>query len=267
MEQPRIAKSIETLVVRQKQPIALNLRNYFTPKSEMAFNMVGEKPHWLELNTKTGSLTGVSPTVQRKQDFYFAIEASNEAGKIKQNFIISVVTEEFLESLNRVLLELSLRKRYMLPVTDIPISHELMEFLYEFLLNNDHDGALFAAIEEQAKELGTEFKSDPPSYDEFKAVVKELNPGIEEQMAKDFGENHFLTQTELSNHDFRNLVRQGGQETGTVPIAVWNYMAAADYVNWSSVHNVLDSAADKLIDLKHNIEDTLAHRPGPGKGR
>lgn len=265
MEQPRIAKSIETLVVRQKQPITLNLRHYFTPKSGVAFAMVGDKPHWLELDSQTGVLEGISPTVQRKQDFYFAVEASNSAGKIKQYFIISVVTEEFIESLNRALTELSLRKRYMLPITDIPISHELLEFLYEFLLDADRDGALFAMMEEQAAERDMTFKSDPPSYDEFKSLVKELNPGIEEQMDKDFGEKHFLTQVELSNHDFRNLARQGGQETGSIPIAIWNYLAAADYHNWSHVSNVLDRSSMECAEKIHQAQDALDHLPAPGR--
>lgn len=248
MEQPRIAKSINNVVVRQKQPFNVRLNQFFTGQGNIQYRLVGNVPHWISLGSSGRTLTGVSPMVARRQDFYLTIEAYNEAGATRQNVIVSVVTEEFLESLNRALLELSLRKRYVLTDMGIPKNHELLEFLYEFLLDADKDGNFFEMIEEKAKELDIELKSDPASYEEFKQIVERLNPDIETQLVEDFGEKHFLAQLELDNIELRNAVRQGGQKEGVVPIVVWNYLAAADQHVWSAVHNVLDSAAERIIE-------------------
>ena len=264
---PVVKKVIKSFMVRQNQWVAVALSQYFSPAKGVSYRIVSHCPSWLTLDPNAGNLEGAAPLVKKKQDFYLTVEAYNQQGSARQTFMISVVSEDFLQSLKRALEELTLKKRFYFPFEETTEHHELLEYLYEFLLENDLSGEFIETLELEAAREEIKFTSDPPTYEEFKTLVTALNPGIEDQLAQDFGDDYILNKMQVTNEEFRNACRQGGQALGSHVIPIWNYLAAADYHVWSAVYNVLDSAAEYVADLRQDALDNIQHKQMKGPRR
>lgn len=261
---PQIGEQLASRMVRQKQPVCLNVQKGFIPREgDVQYELVGNQPSWLMLDATTGVLTGLSPAVQRKQQFLVTLRAFNPQGEAIQRFFIDVVSEEFFESYHRCLLELTLRKQIYFPFDHHSLSHDLLEYIFEYFNQSD---ALdfFDLLHEKAEDLGLEVK-EKADYADFKKVVNELNPDVdmEQQLRENYGKLDPLIFAELSNKDFRNLFRQGGQPQGAIPIAIWNYLSAPDQHVWSAMHNVLDSAAEQVYELKTENKEAYVHSLTP----
>jgi hypothetical protein len=259
---PRIQKLLGEQAVRQKQVFSFSVKRAFWPRDgSLRFELIGQPPHWITIDTRTGVISGFAPPTVYDRQHLLTVKAYNEYGEESQHFFLRVVATDVVEDMaHRLQLMLNKKyKNYYRFGAMHPYVHDSLEYIFEYFMNSDNPELFLAKLKENAKkhniDLGEEI-----SYEDFKKVAKAIDSQIEKKIQTALGDQHIAALAELSNAEFVNLFRQGSQPLGVHAIPVWNYLAAADRHNFSSVSNVLDASAEAIVELRretaeHNIEE------------
>ena len=259
-KKPRVFKKIDSCSVQAGHSVYIDIKTAFLPNDgSLNFKLTAASPDWLYADKKDLCLKGDAPLTKQGRRYVVAIEASNEFGKTTQRFYIRVTRIPAVDALANTLLSSFDLPDYHYLHGNNPYVHELLEYLYGYFQASIHDDAFNKLIKENAEELGIEISSES-SYEDFKKVIKQLNPSVEEDLKKRFS-GHMLLEEGINNTDFRNLFRQGSQPLGTYPLAVWNYLAAPDRYDWSHTSNVLDEASEASQEIKEeNKEENTSNK-------
>jgi hypothetical protein len=263
--QPRILRIIATKIVRRGKFFRFSVRKTFEPQtSSMQYELVGEIPKWLNIDTRSGIVSGKAPMVLHDQQYLVMVSASNETGSIQQRFSIKVVCTDIVEEMAHRLMEMLSLSHQLYPFPDEnPNKPSLLAYIYEYFVNSDEKNVFLQLLQEHAEKLGIVLSAEL-SFRDFKKIVTALSANIEQILLTAIDANLLQTLAELDNVDFHRLFRQGSQPLGAIAIPVWNYLAAPDRYNFSAVGNVLDSAAEAVSKLRNeNIQDQNTHKPTP----
>ena len=250
-KKPRVEKLLKTRVVRSQKIFRFSIKKGFSPKDgSLRYSLIKKPPNWIIINPKKGIISGMAPKVLNDRKFLITIKAENEHGPaVTQQFFIKVVLADVIDEIaNRLMLILNLRKEKRF--SDLH-AHErtMLEYLYEVLMASDDRATFIDEMEKKAEKHGINIDEEP-SLEDFIAVAEAVNPNIEQHIREELGNDHVLTNVELNNVEMTRLFRQGSQQLGMVSRPIWNYFAAIDRHNWSSVVTVLDAAAEAVIKLR-----------------
>lgn len=260
---PRIQKILTQKVVRQKQPFRFSIKQGFWPlDGSLRFELIGEYPHWLTIDIRTGVISGFAPPTIFDRQHLLAVKAYNEYGEEIQHFFLKVVATDVIEDMaNRLKLILTPKYKHYRFGSMHPYVHDPLEYIFEYFMNSDNPELFLAKLKENADKLKIRL-SDKITYDDFKKVAKTMTPEIEKEIQKILGAEHIATVAELNNVDFHRMFRQGSQPLGAHAIPVWDYLGTPDQHNLSEVRTVLDSSAEAIIELRRaTIEDNIKHTP------
>lgn len=256
---PYVIKPIPSKVIRQKRVFKLALGKYFAPKDEsLSFALLGHVPKWLFIDGRTGILSGVAPIVTHTVQVLVTVEAKNTEGGVSQSFHLKIVNTEFFDAITESLINtLTPRNRLYRfnHLDELPRRHDLLEYIFEFLMKDENQKQFLNSLKEKAAKLNIKTEKNP-NYTDFVAVVTAVNPGYEKLLEQQISEKHLARMAEISRIELRNAFRQGSQPTGSIVPEVLNEIGIVDYVNISDNHagfgkTILDAAADGLIELRH----------------
>jgi len=247
---PKVKFLIKTRHYRAKRVFRHDISHAFSPSDgTLRYQFINSIPSWVTVDTLTGVISGMAPGIARSRKFLLTIQAENSDGIATQSFFIKILASNFIDDFSeRLQYMYSLKNRKLFSDTHA-IRHSMLEFLYECLMNSDERLDFIELTKEHAEEKNITI-SDEPNYEEFKSVVDAYDKTVEQKIQKQLPSKHALLQAELTNIEMRNLFRQGSQPTGAEARPVWNYLAAPDRYNWSSVYNVLDQAALEVYKLR-----------------
>jgi len=266
---PHIIKAIPSKIIRQKRVFRLSIRKYFGPKqSNLQYALIGQVPTWLFIDAQLGIISGIAPKVSQNKQFLVTVQAHNIDGKVSQSFFIKVINTDFFEVITEGLIHnLSLKKQfYRFDLDNIPKRHDLLELIFEFIINSDHKDLAIKKVNDKAKDLNIKTEKTF-NYENFKEIVLKIQPNIEASLAASLTEKHIATLAEINNIEFRNLFRQGSQQPGSIVPYVLNELGIVNFTNMSHhpIHgkNILDAAADRLIKLRHQNEKSNMKKFNP----
>ncbi|MAZ39806.1 MAG: hypothetical protein CMF49_06760 [Legionellales bacterium] len=262
-QKPYLKKTIPTKVLRCKRVFKFSVKPYFGAAIKpLEFALLGSPPQWLFIDSATGVLSGIAPNIVQRQKFLITVEARNNFGAVTQTFFIKVINTDFFETITEGLFHnLSLRKRtYRFPNQDETIrQHELLELIYEYIMQSDFRDEAMQRLNEKAKQLDIEAEKKL-DYGKFKKIVNKTNPLYEAKLAEQLKAKHEAILEKFNNIDLRNAFRQGSQLPGTIVPHVFNELGIVNLSNHSygASLNILDAAADRLIKLKfQNKNNTI----------
>lgn len=259
---PKIQHILKQIMVRQKQPFHFSIKQGFWPlDGSLRFELIGEAPHWIIIDTRTGVISGFAPPTIYDRQYLLTVKAYNEYGEETQHFFLKVVATDVIEDIaHRLKLILTPKYKHYRFGAMHPYVHDPLDYIFEYFMHSDNPELFLEQLKKNAEKLKIRL-SDDIKYEDFKKVVKTMTPEIEKELQKQLGAVHMAAIAELNNTDFYRLYLQGSQPLGAHAIAVWNYLGAPSMHNWSSTKTVLDAASEAIITLRQeNMQNTIEHK-------
>ncbi len=247
---PQVKRLIKTQHFRAKRVFRMATQDAFAPlDGSLNFSLIQDPPTWITIDRKTGVIAGVAPSLSRSRKYLLTLEVENDYGIVTQSFFIKILAADFIEDFSerlQFILSLKNRKRF----ADLhAIPHGMLEYLYSVLMHCEDRENFIKLLHENAEKKHI-LVSDEPTYEEFAEVATAYHHDIEQTIRQQISDEHLLHHAELTNNELHNLFRQGSQPLGMISRPIWNYLAAPDRHNWSSVSTVLDAAAEAVFKLR-----------------
>lgn len=256
--------SIPVHRVGSAQAFHFDIQPFINTPVEHPIELVSPLLSWLQVST-AGIVSGIAPETKKLLQFWITLDIGYKPNIIRTGFLLQIVP---------LLTPTTTVPRNPIPMLhpvnpDLPHTYDLLDYIFYYLDTYDHENFL-KLLKEQSEKLGKSL-SEPVQAHEFKELITTINPLAEQQLREKAQALQMLTLAELTADEMINLFRQGSQPLGMIAIVVFNYLAAPDRFNFSHVKNVLDFAADEMIELiernqlEFNLREAIAHNPIPTK--
>lgn len=235
------------------QAFHFDIQPFIHNPAEHPIRLISPVFSWFHV-TPQGQVIGASPETNTLLQYWISLDIDDGATPVRTGFLLQIVP------LHTPTMTIPRIPVPMLHPVDpnMPHTRDLLDYIFHYFdaFAKDEWAAL---LKDEAKKRGKALDTPIKDY-EFKELITAINPLAEKQLREKSQTLQALTLAELRSDEFINLFRQGSQPLGSVAIVVFNYLAAPDQHNWSHVKNVLDFAADELIELmEHNQVDNNLH--------
>jgi len=250
--------SIPVHRVGADQAFHFNIQPFIDTVASHAITLVSPQLPWLKVSP-TGEVSGISPPTDVLLQFWISLNIGPADAPIHTGFLLQIVP---LLYPTFIIPHKPVPRLHPLD-PNLPHEHDLLDYIFNYFdIYAKEDWTKL--LREEAKKRG-KVLSDVITVYEFKELITSINPLAEKQLRDKCQALQALTLAELDSDQMINLFRQGSQPLGMTPILVFNYLAAPDLYNFSHVKNVLDYAADELIELmeQNQTQYNLHVKPKP----
>lgn len=242
--------------VGANQAFHFDIQPFIKSTEEHPIRLIAPQLSWLKV-TSNGLVSGTSPNTKVLLQFWITLEIGLHEQAVRTGFLLQIVP---------LLTPTVVIPRIPVPMLhpvdpSLPHTHDLLDYLFLYFMTFDKDNWL-QLLRDEANKRG-KVLNEPIDVYTFKELITTINPLAERQLRESSNTLQVLTLAELNADQYVNLFRQGSQPMGATPILVFNYLAAPDRHNYSHVKNVLDLAADELIDLmeQNQLAESLHVHP------
>lgn len=242
--------------VGANQVFHFDIQPFIKSTEEHPIRLIAPQLPWFKITPK-GLVSGTSPNTKVLLQFWITLEIGLHESVIRTGFLLQIVP---------LLTSTMVIPRIPVPLLhpvdpSLPHTHDLLDYLFLYFMTFEKDNWL-QLLRDEASKRGNVFDESINLY-AFKELITTMNPLAERQLRESSNTLQVLTLAELNADQFTNLFRQGSQPMGSTPIVVFNYLAAPDRHNYSHVKNILDLAADEIIDLieQNQLAENLQVHP------
>lgn len=240
------------------QAFHFNIQPFVNAPVEHPIKLIAPLLDWLTMSP-SGLVSGISPHTHVLLQFWITLEVGQGHDAVCTGFLLQVVP---LQTPTMVIPRIPIPRLHPID-PNTPHTHDLLDYIFHYFDAYAKDEWVKLLKEEANKRAMV--LSDPIKPHEFKELIIDINPLAEKQLRDKNQALQALTLAELRADEIINLFRQGSQPMGATPIVIFNYLAAPDRHNYSRIKNVLDFAADELIELleRNQMAYQLKRTPKP----
>ncbi len=244
--------SIPAHRIGANQAFHFDIQPFIHAPSEHPIHLVSPLLPWLQISP-TGLVSGRSPETKVLLQFWITLDVNQGTESIRTGFLLQVVP---LQTPTMTIPRIPIPMLHPID-PNMPHTRDLLDYIFHYFDAYAQE-EWRAILKKEASKRGLLLNQVIDTY-AFKTLIDQINPLAEIQLREKSQTLLALTLAELRSEEFINLFRQGSQPLGAVPIIVFNYLAAPDLHNYSHVKNVLDFAADELIELmeRNQLENNL----------
>lgn len=241
--------SIPVHRVAAAQAFHFDIQPFVNTPVEHHVKLISPPFDWLTISP-LGIVSGISPDTQTLLQFWITVEIGQDYDTVRTGFLLQIVP---LQAPTMVIPRIPVPMLHPID-PNMPHAHDLLDYIFYYFETYAKD-EWTQLLKEEANKRG-KVLSEPIKAYEFKELITSINPLAEKQLREKSQALQALTLAELRADEMINMFRQGSQPMGSTPVVVFNYLAAPDRHNYNRVKNVLDFAADELIDLMEQNQRT-----------